>query len=782
MANGGTGKMVGAEVRRVEDPRVLLGQTQYVDDLALPDCVVLAFTRSPYAHARITHLDTGAAQAHPGVLAVLTGADIAGSIKPLRVEFDTSKNPTYKSSNWLVLAQAKVRLVGDLVAAVVATDRYIAEDAAALIEVDYEPLDAVWDPEQALQPNAPLVHEEWQDNLMETGAATIGEVDGVFQAAECIVSERFTTGRHMALPLETRGCVAQYEAATDSLTVWSSTQVPHVLRSSLASLLDLPEQQLRVIAPDVGGGFGLKASAFPEEVLTAFVARRLGRPVKWIEDRREHLSASLHAKHQIVDAELALTQGGTILGFRGHFLSDAGGYSTYPWSSSFEVTHAAFSIPGPYKISAFQVETKAVATNKAPIGAYRGVGLPIAILTMERLIDMAAEQLGIDPAELRLQNMIRNEEHPYTTITGSEIESGSHREALQKALDMFGYQDFRAQQEQAREAGRYIGVGIGSYVEGTAPGTEVMQSSGLAVGGDEGVDIRVETDGAVTVLTGTASHGQGHQTTLAQMTADELGVPLASITIVQGDTALVPDGWGTWGSRSAVVSGGAIAIAAKQLRGDIFQAASRLSEIPPEDLDLIDGNILRRQDGSPVVTLTELAQGLPVQLQTTARYEPPAATHSNATHVASVEVDTETGQVKLLRYIVVEDCGTMLNPLIVEGQIQGGVAQGIGMALYEHAIYDENGQFLTGTLLDYLIPTAADVPEVEIAHLESPSPYVPSGIKGMGEGGAIGPPAAIANAVADALRPFGVRVNTLPLSPARVLEMLDQAQAGTTIE
>ena len=779
MANGGTGKMVGAEVRRVEDPRVLLGQTQYVDDLALPDCVALAFTRSPYAHARITHLDTSAAQAHPGVLAVLTGADIAGSIKPLRVEFDTSKNPTYKSSNWLVLAQAKVRLVGDLVAAVVATDRYIAEDAAALIEVDYEPLDAVWDPEQALQPNAPLVHEEWQDNLMETVAATIGEVDGVFQAAECIVSERFTTGRHMALPLETRGCVAQYEAATDSLTVWSSTQVPHVLRSSLASLLDLPEQQLRVIAPDVGGGFGLKASAFPEEVLTAFVARRLGRPVKWIEDRREHLSASLHAKHQIVDAELALTQGGTILGFRGHFLSDAGGYSTYPWSSSFEVTHAAFSIPGPYKISAFQVETKAVATNKAPIGAYRGVGLPIAILTMERLIDMAAEQLGIDPAELRLQNMIRNEEHPYTTITGSEIESGSHREALQKALDMFGYQDFRAQQEQAREAGRYIGVGIGSYVEGTAPGTEVMQSSGLAVGGDEGVDIRVETDGAVTVLTGTASHGQGHQTTLAQMTADELGVPLASITIVQGDTALVPDGWGTWGSRSAVVSGGAIAIAAKQLRGDIFEAASRLSEIPPEDLDLVDGNILRLQDGSQVVTLTELAQGLPVQLQTTARYEPPAATHSNATHVASVEVDTETGQVKLLRYIVVEDCGTMLNPLIVEGQIQGGVAQGIGMALYEHAIYDENGQFLTGTLLDYLIPTAADVPEVEIAHLESPSPYVPSGIKGMGEGGAIGPPAAIANAVADALRPFGVRVNTLPLSPARVLEMLDQAQAGS---
>ncbi len=785
MANsvGGTGKMVGAEVRRVEDPRVLLGKTQYVDDLALPETVAVAFVRSPYAHARITHIDTSAAQSHPGILTVLTGADIADTIKPLRVEVEASKNPTHKSCDWPVLAQGKVRLVGDLVAAVVATDRYIAEDAAALVEVDYDPLDAVWDPEQALAPNAPLVHEEWGDNLMETLAASIGDVDTVFQEADCVVTERFTTGRHMALPMETRGCVAQFEAATDAFTVWSSTQTPHVLRSSLSRLLNVPEQQIRAIAPDVGGGFGLKASTFPEEIVTTFLSRQLGRPVKWIEDRREHLSASLHAKQQIVDAELALTKSGIILGFRGHFLSDAGSYSAYPWTSSFEVSHAAFSIPGPYKIPAFQVETKAVATNKASVGAYRGVGLPIAILTMERLIDMAAEKLEIDPAELRLKNMIRNEDHPYTNIIGSEIESGSHQEALQKALDMLRYQHFRVEQEQARQAGRYIGVGIGSYVEGTAPGSEVMQSSGVSVvGGDEGVAIRVETDGIVTVLTGTSSHGQGHATTLAQMTADELGVPMTTIKIVQGDTAVVPHGWGTWGSRSAVVSGGAIAIAAKELRGDILQAASRLSEIPPADLEMVDGIILRRQDGSQVVTLTALAQSLPAQLEAATRYEPPASTHSNATHIATVEVDIETGQVKLLRYIVVEDCGTMLNPLIVEGQIQGGVAQGIGMALYEHAIYDENGQFLTGTLMDYLIPTAADVPEVEIAHLESPSPYVPSGIKGMGEGGAIAPPAAIANAVSDALRPFGVQVNTVPLTPEQVLTLLDRAQAGNDTE
>ena len=776
---GGTGKMVGAEVRRVEDPRVLLGKTQYVDDLALPETVALAFVRSPYAHARITHIDTSAAESHPGVRAVLTGADIADTIKPLRVEFDANKNPTHKSCDWPVLAQGKVRLVGDMVAAVVATDRYIAEDAAALVEVDYDPLDAVWDPEQALEANAPLVHEEWNDNIMESGAVSIGDVDAVFQEAACVVTQRFTTGRHMALPMETRGCVAQFEAATDSFTLWSSTQVPHVLRSSVAHLLDVPEEQVRVIAPDVGGGFGLKGNAFPEDIVVAFLARRLGQPVKWIEDRREHLSASPHAKQQVVNAELALTQGGTILGFRGHFLSDAGSYSVYPWSSAFEVTHAAFSIPGPYKIPAFQVETKAVATNKASVGAYRGVGLPIAILTIERLIDMAADTLGLDPAELRLKNMIRKEDHPYTNIIGSEIESGSHQEALQKALDMLGYQTFRTEQEQARTAGRYLGVGIGSYVEGTAPSSAVMQSSGLEIGGDEGVAIRVETDGSITVLTGTNSHGQGHETTFAQMTADALGVPMTAIKIVQGDTAVVPHGWGTWGSRSAVVSGGAIAIAAKQLRGDILQAASRVSEIPPDDLELVEGIILRKQDSRQVVTLTELAQSLPAQLEAATRYDPPALTHSNATHVVTVEVDIETGQVKLLRYIVVEDCGTMLNPLIVEGQIQGGVAQGIGMALYEHAIYDEYGQFLTGTLMDYLIPTAADVPQVEIAHLESPSPYVPSGIKGMGEGGAIAPPAAIANAVSDALRPFGVQVNTVPVTPEQVLTMLDQAQAGS---
>jgi carbon-monoxide dehydrogenase large subunit len=781
----GTGKMVGAEVRRVEDPRVLLGKTRYVDDIRLPGTLVLAFVRSPYAHAGILNVDVSAAKSYPGVKAVLTGADIAEAIRPLRVEYDPARAPTHKSCDWPVLAQNKVRFVGEALAAVLASNRYVAEDAAALVEVEYEPLDVIWDMEKALETGSPLVHEEWGDNVMQVLEAEIGEVSKAFQEADCVVAERFTTGRHTALPMETRGCLANFEAATDSLTVWSSTQVPHVLRSHLAYILDFPEHHIRVIAPDVGGGFGLKAHLFPEEVIAAFLARRLGRPVKWIEDRRENLSASLHAKHQIAQAELALKKDGTILGLKGRFISDVGAYSDYPWGSGFEAGHAASSMPGPYKIPAFRFEALSVATNKTTIGPYRGVGLPIGVLVMERLIDLGAQKLGLDPAELRLRNMIRKEDHPYTTITGAEIESGSHREALQMTLGMLGYQDFRAQQQKYREQGRYIGIGLGCYIEGTAPSSLAFQAMGLALGGYESATVRMDVGGKVTVLTGSHSHGQSHETTLAQVAADELGVPLADVRVIQGDTAAVPYGWGTWGSRTAVTSGGAIIKASGKLREKILRVASRLSEVPTDDLELAQGMVRRKQDGTTLVPLKDIAHvlifapgNLPAGeepgLEATSHYEPPPATHANATHLATVEVDIETGQVKLLRYIVVEDCGTIINPMVVDGQIQGGVAQGIGTALYEQMIYDENGQLLTGTLMDYLPPTAADVPRVEIGHIESPSPHTPGGIKGMGEGGAIAPPAAIANAVADALAPFGARVNEIPLTPERVLKLIER--------
>ncbi len=785
----GTGKMVGAQVRRVEDPRVLLGKSRYVDDIHLPGTLALAFVRSPYAHARMTRIDVNAAKAHPGVQAVLTGTDVSEAIKPLRVEYDPVRAPTHKSCDWPVLAQGKVRFVGEAVAAVVATNRYVAEDAAALVEVEYEPLDVVWDMEKALELASPLVHEEWGDNVMQSLEAEIGEVAKAFQEADCVVAERFTTGRHLALPMETRGCLAQFEAAADSLTLWSSTQVPHVLRSYLALVLDFPEHHIRVVAPDVGGGFGLKAHLFPEEVITAFLARRLQRPVKWIEDRRENLTASLHAKHQVVQAELALTKDGTILGLKGRFLSDVGAYSEYPWSSALEAGHAASSMPGPYKIPAFRFEAVSVATNKTTLGVYRGVGMPTGVLVMERLLDLGAQKLSLDPAELRLRNMIRREDHPYTTIIGAEIESGSHQESLQMALGMLGYQDFRAQQQKWREQGRYIGVGLGCYVEGTAPSSQAFQAMGLALGGYESATVRMDATGKVTVLVGTHSHGQSHETTLAQVAADELGVPLADVKVIEGDTTAVPYGWGTWGSRSAVTGGGAIILASRKLREKLLRVASRLSEVPADDLELAEGVVRRKTDGTTLVPLKEIAYrivsapaGLPAGeepgLDATAHYEPPPSTHANATHLATVEVDIETGQVKILRYIVVEDCGTIINPLVVNGQIQGGVAQGIGTALYEQVVYDENGQFLTGTLMDYLAPTAVDVPQVEIGHIESPSPYTPGGIKGMGEGGAIAPPAAIANAVADALAPFSVRVNEVPLTPERVLKLIDRGRTG----
>jgi len=787
MDTGKTGKMMGARVRRVEDPRVLLGKSRYVGDIHLPDTLALAFVRSPYAHARITQVDVTAAKAHPGVKMVLTGADVADAVKPLRVVYDPVKAPTHKSCDWFVLAKDKVRFVGEAVAVVVATDRYVAEDAAALVDVDYDPLEAVWDVEKALASGSPLVHEEWGDNLMQSLKVEIGEVTKAFQDADCVVAERFVTGRHMALPMETRGCLAHFEAATESLTVWSSTQVPHLLRSHLALLLGYPEHHIRVIAPDVGGGFGQKGHVFPEEVIAAFLSLRLGRPIKWIEDRRENLSASLHAKQQVVQAELALKKDGTILGISGRFLGDVGAYSEYPWGSAFEAGHAASAMPGPYKIPAFRFEALSVATNKTTLGVYRGVGLPIGVLVMERLVDLGAQKLGLDPAELRLRNMIRKEEHPFRTIIGAELESGSHQESLQKALDMLGYRDFRRQQQEWRKQGRYVGVGLACYVEGTAPSSEALQSIGIDLGGYESATVRMDAAGKVTVLVGTHSHGQSHETTFAQVAADELGVPLADVRVIEGDTTAIPYGWGTWGSRSAVTGGGAVITASRKLREKILRVASRLSEVPDTDLELAAGMVQRKQNGAQLMPIGQIAQhilfartaGEDRGLEMTAHYEPPPSTHANATHLAQVEVDSETGQVKILRYIVVEDCGTMINPLVVDGQIQGGVAQGIGTALYEQVVYDENGQLLTGTLMDYLAPTAMDVPRVEIGHFESPSPYTPGGIKGMGEGGAIAPPAAIANAVADALSPFGVRVNEVPITPERVLTFIER---GSTKE
>ena len=785
---GTTAKLLGARVRRVEDPRLLRGGARYVDDVQLPGSLALAFARSPYAHARIVSVGLEAARRARGVHAVLAAADVEGFLPPLTVDHDPgSGRPPCRSVVWPVLASTTVRFVGEAVVAVAAEGRAAAEDAASLVEVDWDPLEPVVDVERAAEPGAPLVHERWPDNLFQRVEASFGDAAGLFRTADLVVSETFRTGRHLALPMEGRGIVASWDPAGETLTVWASTQMPHVLRAEIARVVGIPEHSVRVIAADVGGGFGLKAHVFPEELLTAALARRLGRPVEWIEDRREHLAASQHAKDQIVRAELALSKDGTMLALRARITCDIGAYCEYPWPT-FEANVTAMAMPGPYKLRAFAYETLSVATNKCSIGAYRGVGQPIGVFATERLIDLAAEKLGVDRFELRRHNMIAREEHPYVTVLGTEIESGSHRECLSKALELVGADRLAERREEARSRGRRRGLGLASYVEATTPGSRVWQMLGPATGGFEPATVRMDTDGRVSVAVGVNSQGQSHETTFAQIAADRLGLALAEVRVIQGDTATTPRGWVTGGSKSAVATGGAVLRAAETIRARILRAASRLAEIAPEDLDLRGGSVCRVTDGERIASIRDVARAAwlgraPVSdgedfgLEVTVRYEPPPLTHSNATHAAEVEVDVETGQIEIIRYVVVEDCGTMLNPLVVDGQIQGGVAQGIGSAIYEEIVYDENGQLLTGTLMDYLPPTAADVPRVEIAHIVTPSPYTAGGMKGMGEGGAIAPPAAIANAVADALREFAPRVNRIPLTPERVLTMVDSTGA-----
>ncbi len=776
---GTTAKFVGARVRRVEDPRLLTGRATFVDDVRMPNALALAFVRSPYAHARIVSIETEAARSAPGVRAVLTSPEVEKLIPPLRMEHRSSfPAPPCRSVEWPVLARGKARFVGEAVVAVVAADRALAEDGAAAVEIEWEELEPAVDPERARESGAPLVHEEWPDNVFQKVEFAAGDIEAAFSGADLVVSERFRTGRHMALPMEGRGIVASFDPASGMLTVWASTQMPHVLRAEIARVLGCAENSVRVIATDVGGGFGLKSHVFPEELLAAALARELGRPVEWIEDRREHLIASQHAKDQIVRGELAVARDGTILGLRAHITCDIGAYTEYPWRT-FEANVTAMAMPGPYKSPAYAYTTVSVATNKCSIGAYRGVGQPIGVFVMERLIDIAAGRLGIDRVAMRLDNMIPRHEHPYTTITGDQIESGSHRECLQKAVAMMA--DDRPL--QASGAVRR-GVGFASYIEMTAPSAMVWQTLGPPGSGSEPAMVRMETDGSVTVALGTNSQGQSHETVFAQVAADVLGLDPANVRVIQGDTAATPRGWFAGGSRVAVVSGGAVIRAAQKVRDKILRAASRMTELPAAELDIRGGAICRASDGAPLAELRDIAEavwigraGLPTEedqsLEFIARYEPPPMTHSNACHAAEVEVDMDTGIVKVVRYAVVEDCGTILNPMIVDGQIQGGVAQGVGSALYEEVVYDENGQILTGTLMDYMPPTAPDVPRVEIAHIETPSPFTVGGIKGMGEGGAIAPPAAIANAVADALRDLSPRVTQIPLTPERVLAIIE---------
>jgi aerobic carbon-monoxide dehydrogenase large subunit len=778
-------KIVGARIKRTEDPRLLTGLGAYTDDRQVTRVLHVAFRRSDQAHARIRSIDCSAARAAPGVMAAFTAEDLGEAVRPL---IAISRMPSYYPTPLLPLARGKVRYVGEPVVGVIAQSRYYAEDALELIAIDYEPLAAVSDAEQAVHSGAPLLHEEAGTNVMVGREFKRGDVEAVLQSAPVRVKGRFRMHRKTALSIEPRACLAEYDPGRDALTLHSATQVPGIVRDALATALDIPGHQIRVVAPDVGGGFGGKGSLYPEEIFVCAAARQLRRAVKWTSDRLEDLAASNQAFDEIVDAELALDQDGRILGLSADVIGDVGAYSVYPWTAGLEPVQVVSFLPGPYRVAHYRGRVRAVATSKAPTGPYRGVGRPISTFVMERLMDIAAMRLGIDARDIRLRNLIAADELPYKVASGIVWDKSGFQECLNAACAEIGYDSLRAKQKEARAAGRWVGIGIACYAELTGIGSRISVAPGMPINtGTETAIVRIDSTGAVTAAFGVAAHGQGLETTLAQVVAEHLGARFDDIRIVQGDSAAVPGGTGTYASRSMVLAGGAATLAAQAVREKVLNAASHLLEASVADLIAEDGRVtVAGTDRS--ITFREVARAvyselarLPAEargeLAATRTYDPVFGTTSAATHVATVEIDPETYEVRVVRFVVAEDCGRLVNPLIVEGQVHGGVAQGIGAALYEEVIHDERGQLTTGSLADYLVPSACEIPPMQVVHLESYSPTTLGGFRGMGEGGTIGAPAAVANAVADALAPLGIEINELPATPERLFRLIEAARA-----
>ncbi|HYU30622.1 MAG TPA: xanthine dehydrogenase family protein molybdopterin-binding subunit [Thermoanaerobaculia bacterium] len=772
--------LIGAPAKRVEDQRLLTGRGRYVADLVLPGMLHAAFLRSPHAHARILGIDTTAARASAGVVAVVTGDDLRDHARPIRA---LSRMAGYAATDMPALASRKVRFAGEAVAAVVGESRYAAEDGLDRITVDYEPLEPVIDPRAAMAEGSPLLHDDTRTNVLLSREFSQGDV-AAFAGSAVVVGDRFRFHRHAAVAIENRACLADYEPGTGALTLWTSTQVPGMIREALAELLGIPAHRVRVVAPDVGGGFGMKSALYPEEVAVSALARRLGRPVKWVGDRREDLLTSTQAWDEDVEAELGVNADGGIRALRAKVWADIGAYSVYPWTASIEVIQVVSFLPGPYRVPHYHGQAWGVATNKAPMGPYRGVGRPVSTFVMEALLDRAARHLGMDPAAIRLANLIRPHELPYRSPSGLVWDSGSFAESLERACEVVDYARLRAEQRRDVSARRRTGIGIASYVELTGVGSAIPASPGADIAtGTEGATVRVDPAGTVTAAFGLACHGQGHETTLAQVVAQELGVELDAVRVIHGDTDAGPIGTGTYASRSAVIGGGAAILASWAVREKALRIAAHRLEADVRDLELSGGVAWVRGAPDRRLTLSQIARsayagakrlpkGMEPGLEATRFYDPYIGTAANATHIAAVEVDLDLCAVALARYVVVEDCGRLINPMIVEGQAIGGVAQGLGAALLEEVVYGQGGQPLTGSLIDYLIPTAAEMPRVEVIHLERPSPSTLGGFKGVGEGGTIGAPAAIANAVADALAPLGIEITELPITPERLFRLL----------
>jgi carbon-monoxide dehydrogenase large subunit len=767
-------RALGARVRRREDPRLITGTGTYVDDVRDAKALTLRFVRSTQAHALLTAISTEAARAAPGVVAVITAKDLEGvGALPL------SGPPGTKVPKRFPLTADRVRYFGDPFAAVVAETAAQAEDAATLVEVEYSPLPAVVDPLSSAEARgASVLHEEMGDNIALRRTLGGGDVQVAFAKADVVIRQRLINQRVAAVTVEPRAVLAQWSPWDQELTVWSSTQVPHRIRTSLALLLRLPESQVRVIAPEVGGGFGMKGSVITlEEVMVAFAAVRLGRPVRWTEERSEQFAAAPHGRGHVHDAELAATREGKILAVRTTMYNDLGAYSGQAGLSGF----TAQLLPGCYAIPAATSDIVAVYTNKAPLSIYRGAGRPEALYTIERLVDLLARELQLDPAEVRRRNFIPADRFPYANPVGLHYDSGNYQGVLDRALELANYKDLRRRQQELRLTGRYLGIGVASYIEIAGVGPSKLMGSGTWESGS----VRVLPTGKVVGITGTAPQGQGHETAWAQILGDELGVPSDAISIRHGDTGLSPMGVGTFGSRSAALGGSALLLSARQVRAKAVKIAAALLEAAEEDVAYEAGAAHVRGTPSRQVTLADIARaayaatrlpaGMEAGLEATTFFDPPNYVFPFGAQVAVVEVDVDTGFVRLQRFISVDDCGNVINPMLVDGQVQGGITQGAAQALWEEVVYDQEGQLLTGNLATYAAPTALEVPMFETDRTVTPTDVNPLGAKGVGELATVGAAATVVNAVMDALTPFGIKHLDMPLTPAKLWEAIQAA-------
>ncbi len=776
-------RYTGASIKRSEDPRILTGAGRYVDDIKLPGMLHAAFVRSPLAHARVISVDVSAARALPGVVAVLTGADLETMTVPGPDALMALMGWAGPTPEFTLLATDKVRLVGDPVAVVVAESRYVAEDGCELVEVEYDDLPPVVTAAFALDPGSPPVFDNLGDNIGRPYSRTeFGDVSATFAKADRVIDFHIDVHRHQNVPMEGRACIASYDADLGVMTIYAATQSVHVSRIAVATRLGIPPDKVRVLAGDIGGSFGLKIGASREELAVAAASRLVGRPVKWVEDRGENLTSSGQAREESFDVRAAVSDDGDLLGLDVAMVVDTG---SYPGMGVMVPDIMSAMLPGPYKLAAMGFASTAAITNKASYVAYRG---PWASETFvrERVLDLVAKDLGLDPFEIRLRNVAPRTDPPAVMITGRPLVGVTSKESLERVAELADFPEFRRRQAQMRAQGRYLGIGVATFIE-AAPGPRSPEGSGGGPMGNESMRLRLEEDGIVVLFTGQMPHGQSHQTTLAQIAADEFGVPFEQVRVVVGDTDVVPFGL-TGGSRSATMTGGVALHGARQLKAKVLDFAAHLMEASAQDLLITDGNVWVRGDPASAITVREVARlaasgaqfdgDVDTKLEVVATFDGGEGGWSGGTHCAIVEVDVETGLVQVERYIVAEDCGALINPAVVEGQIRGGVAQGIGAVLLERSAYGEDGNFQSATFMDYLMPTTCDVPRIEIEHLETVPLDADVNFRGVGEGGMIVAPPTIVNAIEDALSPFGVRIYEQHLPPARILELMAGAAAG----